>query len=182
MSQWLVRGLFIASLFCCFAASADNNFTDCEQCPTMVEVPAGAVVVGSAENAAYRRASERLAIEVNIVKPYAMAQSEVTVRQYREFVRATDHQSADIVIDGETVLGCNYFDGTGYGFVSGHSWENPGYPQRDNEPVVCVSWSDADRYATWLSEETGRRYRVPSSVEFEYAMRAGSATPWHWGT
>ncbi len=33
-----------------------------------------------------------------------------------------------------------------------------------------------------MSEETGRSYRVPSTVEFEYALRAGAATPWFWGS
>ena len=48
--------------------------------------------------------------------------------------------------------------------------------------MVCVSWRDADSYAKWLSGKTGREYRVPSSVEFEYALRAGAATPWFWGS
>lgn len=162
-------------------SSAQQEFTDCEHCPTMVEVPAGSVRIGSVEHAAYRRRGERLAVTASIAEPFAMARTEVTLAQYRIFVDATGHESETIIYQGKVLEGCNYFDGTGYGFVARHTWESPGFPQREEEPVVCVSWSDATAYAAWLSDETGRAYRVPSTVEFEYALRAGSPAPWFWG-
>ena len=172
----LVPALLVAPSF------AQQTFSDCDECPTMVVVPAGSVMMGSAANAAYRRPRERMQTRATIEKPFAMAATEVTLEQYRIFVQESNHQPVALVREGKTLLGCNYFDGTGYGFVARHNWQDPGFPQREDEPVVCVSWSDADQYAKWLTEKTGRNYRVPSSVEFEYAWRAGADTPWFWGT
>ena len=60
-------------------------------------------------------------------------------------------------------------------------WRNPGYPQSDSHPVTCVSWEDANAYAGWLSRETGRKYRLLTEAEWEYAARAGSTTARYWG-
>jgi formylglycine-generating enzyme required for sulfatase activity len=56
-----------------------------------------------------------------------------------------------------------------------------GRPAGDELPVVHVSAKDASAYAQWLADETGRRYRLPSEAEFEYALRAGSRTAYPWG-
>jgi formylglycine-generating enzyme required for sulfatase activity len=50
-----------------------------------------------------------------------------------------------------------------------------------NLPVLGLSWRDASGYATWLSKETGRVYRLPTEAEWEYAARGGAATAYWWG-
>ncbi len=60
-------------------------------------------------------------------------------------------------------------------------WHNPGFRQDNSHPVVGVSWDDAKAYASWLAEVTGRLYRLLTEAEWEYAARAGTATPFWWG-
>ena len=52
---------------------------------------------------------------------------------------------------------------------------------RGRRPVIMVSWHDAKAYCAWLSEQTGKRYRLPSESEWEYAARAGTETRYSWG-
>jgi formylglycine-generating enzyme required for sulfatase activity len=61
------------------------------------------------------------------------------------------------------------------------SWRSLGFEQDDTHPVVCVTWSDAQDYARWLGQRTGHAYRLLTEAEWEYAARAGAATPFPWG-
>ncbi len=57
-----------------------------------------------------------------------------------------------------------------------YTWRNPGFAQTDEHPVVNVSWNDAVAFCEWLSKQEGKRYRLPTEAEWEYACRAGSTT------
>ena len=58
---------------------------------------------------------------------------------------------------------------------------NPSKFKGDNRPVETVSWYDAVEFCDRLSEHTKRQYRLPSEAEWEYACRAGTTTPFHFG-
>jgi formylglycine-generating enzyme required for sulfatase activity len=53
---------------------------------------------------------------------------------------------------------------------------------RGKHPVIKVNWDDAKAYAAWLSRKTGKTYRLLSETEREYVTRAGTATPFWWGS
>jgi formylglycine-generating enzyme required for sulfatase activity len=58
---------------------------------------------------------------------------------------------------------------------------NPSRFNGENQPVETVSWHDAQAFCQKLSQQTGRTYRLPSEAEWEYACRAGTTTPFHFG-
>ena len=58
---------------------------------------------------------------------------------------------------------------------------DPSHFKGDNRPVERVSWYDAMEFCARLSAHTGREYRLPSEAEWEYACRAGTTTPFHFG-
>jgi eukaryotic-like serine/threonine-protein kinase len=58
---------------------------------------------------------------------------------------------------------------------------NPAHFKGENRPVERVSWHDAQAFCKKLSQKTGRTYRLPSEAEWEYACRAGTTTPFHFG-
>ncbi len=59
--------------------------------------------------------------------------------------------------------------------------KNPSYFKGDERPVEQVTWDEAEEFCQRLSEKTGKKYRLPSEAEWEYACRAGTTTAFHFG-
>ncbi|AKS41443.1 bifunctional serine/threonine-protein kinase/formylglycine-generating enzyme family protein [Wenzhouxiangella marina] len=157
-----------------------ETFRDCPDCPEMVVIPAGEFTMGSPAGEADRQDNEGPQRQVDIAA-FALAKTEVTVAEFRRFVEATGYRT-----DAERNAGGNegcfaYQGGTDFGFTPDTSWRNPGFSQGEEHPATCLSWNDAQAYVTWLSEQTGEDYRLPSEAEQEYVLRAGSRTTFPWG-
>ncbi len=58
---------------------------------------------------------------------------------------------------------------------------DPSHFKGDNRPVENVSWDDATEFCRRLTQHTGRTYHLPSEAQWEYACRAGTTTPFHFG-
>lgn len=186
MGSILFNLIFFLAMFGVFSAhaqTAGETFQDCDDCPQMVVVPSGKAILGTDPWIANFKSGGNIGgdgpvREVEIAYKLAVAKTEVTRAQYRAFVEATGHET----IYEEPRVGCNSWNRLGrFGFVLEHTWDSPGYYQREDHPVICVSWTDGTDYAAWLAKTTGKPYRLLSSTEYEYASRAGTRGPWYWG-
>ncbi len=146
---------------------------DCPDCPELVVIPAGHFSMGSPRDEAGRDEDEGSVRDVTVTAGLAVGKFPVTRAEFQHFVAASGYGAADGA--GCKVLAQRFTDDPAA------SWRRPGFDQTDRHPVVCVSWDDARAYVKWLSETTGKHYRLPSEAEREFFSRAGTQTPWHWG-
>lgn len=172
-----LAGAGLATVLLLVSEASASSFSDCSDCPEMLRVPAGVFLMGadSAEEdrealpQAFRGRSlprHRVAIQA-----FAAAKHEITRKQYQVFADATGREAA----------GCFSWNGGDYRLDPAKNWRNPGFPQNDTHPAVCISWEDAGAYAQWLSARTGKRYRLLTEAEWEYAARGGTAFSRFWG-
>jgi formylglycine-generating enzyme required for sulfatase activity len=131
-------------------------FKDCPTCPEMVVVPAGSFIMGSPANEPGRMPGDREdQVRVSIGVPFAVGKYAVAFYEWDACIS-----------DG----GCNGYkpDDQGWGLGA--------------RPVINVNWDDAKAYAAWMSRKTGKTYRLLSEAEREYVTRAGTKTPFWWGS
>jgi len=149
---------------------AGQTFKECRNCPEMVVVPAGNFMMGSPANEPERRENEPQH-RVSIAHPFAIGKTEVTWDQWEACVR-------DRWCDGIAVENALRTNENGQPIANFVDWG------RGTRPVVGVSWFDAQTFVGWLNSKTGAddAYRLPSEAEWEYAARAGTTTPYPWGT
>jgi formylglycine-generating enzyme required for sulfatase activity len=96
--------------------------------------------------------SEKPVHTVSIAKPFAIGRYLITFEEYDRFASATSRS-----------------------LPNDEGWG------RGRQPAIDVSWDDTVEYAKWLSEQTGKRYRLPTEAQWEFAARAGTETDYWWG-
>lgn len=120
--------------------------------PEMVEIPAGSFQMGDLQGTG--DADEKPVRKMEFQKPFAIGKYEVTFAEYERMLYAQGIKERN--------------------FPSDQGWG------RERRPVINVSWDDAVAYARWLSKETGKRYRLLTEAEWEYAARGGTTSAWFW--
>jgi formylglycine-generating enzyme required for sulfatase activity len=127
----------------------------------MVLIPDGTFLMGSPEDELERTDAEGPQHEVT-VPTFFMGRFPITQAQWRAVAQL---EQVDRVLNSDP----SYFK------------SDPSHVNGDNRPVEQVSWYDAMEFCDRLSKFTGRDYRLPSEAEWEYACRAGTTTPFHFG-
>lgn len=120
----------------------------------MVFIPGGRFLMGSSDFEVERNEDEKPQHEV-IVQPFFMGKHQVTQAQWRVGAALPE-------IDCKLNPAPSYFKG-------------------DSRPVESISWYEIEEFCQRLSKYTGYEYRLPSEAEWEYACRAGTMTPFHFG-
>jgi formylglycine-generating enzyme required for sulfatase activity len=135
-----------------------DSFRECsseqaeDYCPEMVVVPAGSFMMGS-PTSENGHDDERPRHQVTIARAFSVAKFELTFNEWDT---------------------CVFYGGCPEG-VSDSGLD------RGPQPVITVTWDDAQRYAAWLSKMTGKPYRLLTEAEWEYAARGGTQTAYPWG-
>jgi formylglycine-generating enzyme required for sulfatase activity len=127
---------------------------------TMLWMPPGRFWMGSPEDEPERRSKEGPQHLVQL-QGFFLAQTPITQAQWRQVADWKPNK-------GE------------------RAWNqklnpNPSHFKGDQLPVESVNWEDAMEFCRRLSQRSGRRYTLPSEAQWEYACRAGTTTPFHWG-
>jgi len=138
--------------------------------PQVIKIPAGKFLMGSTPGQAILIVRECINDETaeELIKweepqhevelsEYFIGKYPVTNREYQVFVKDTKYRSPE-------------------------GWTGDQYPEKmGNYPVVNISWEDATAYCKWLSEKTGKTYRLPTEAEWEKAARGTDGRIYPWG-
>jgi formylglycine-generating enzyme required for sulfatase activity len=152
----------------------------------MVVLPAGSFIMGSSPEEKSWAAShggnlpsvadEGPQHSVSL-SSFAMGRYDVTRDEYAAFERETGRSAS---------AGCYESSMPKAAKRDKADWKSPGLDQTGRDPVVCVSWDDAQAYVAWLNTKlrkpaSANPYRLPSEAEWEYGARAGKSSKFWWG-
>ena len=124
---------------------------------SFVWIPAGEYIMGQLDG----MPDERQRKIVRIEKPFWMAETEITNGQYGIF--DPDHDTRYLPEEGK--------DHIVPGYIANHP----------DQPVSRITFQEAEAFCQWLSEKTGKTVKLPTEAEWEWAARAGTATPFWYG-
>ncbi len=132
-----------------------DTFRDCERCPEMTWIGADSFRMGSPDDERGRDDDEGPLHPVTFASRFALGVHEL---RWSEWQLCADAGACRVIA------------------------ADPGSgPGMHGRPVALVSWQDAQDYVAWLTRTTGKRYRLPSEAEWEYAARAGSPHAYPFG-
>jgi formylglycine-generating enzyme required for sulfatase activity len=123
--------------------------------------------------------SEKPRHRVRITRPFYLGVTEVTRGQFRRFVDETGYKT-EAEKDGKGGYRWNE-EAKDFEQDARYTWQNAGFEQTDDHPVVNLGWNDALAFAGWLSGKEGQTYLLPTEAEWEYACRAGTITGYSCG-
>ena len=148
--------------------------------PDIVVIPSGSFLMGSGGNSGGAYDNEQPRHRVTIARGFGLGAREVTVAEFGLFIERSGYRTAAQRAGASTI----YDEAAGrLSKRRGIDWEYDysGKKAQANEPVLHVNLYDARAYVQWLVDETGKRYRLPSEAEYEYAARAAANGTYWWG-
>jgi len=147
-----------------------------EKLPDMVVMPLGQYIRGNRNGPKHEKPEHLIRINYG----FAVSQNEISVADFKLFIQSTDYKT-----DARIARSSRIYD-LRTGRIKNKNritWEHDyiGKIADKDLPVIHVSWNDAIAYTNWLSEQTGKNYRLLSESEFEYILRAGTQSLYPWG-
>ena len=130
-----------------------TSFKDCETCPEMMVIPKGSFMMGDIQSAG--DPDEQIIHKVTFENDFSVGKFEITWNEWNACV--LDKVCPAVKLEENSLWG------------------------KDSRPVIHAFHKEAFIYVKWLSDKTGREYRLLSESEFEYVARAGTQTKFYWG-
>ncbi len=138
-------------------SQTQDSLSDEDFAPAMVLIPPGGFLMGTARTKKESFENEKQH-SIEIKSPFYISQFPVTFAEYDLFCR-----------ENNLIYQSNLSSVT---FIE----------EKNRHPVTNISWFDATAYCNWLSEKTGKHYKLPTEAEWEYACRANSQSAYYFGT
>jgi formylglycine-generating enzyme required for sulfatase activity len=153
----------------------------------LIEIPAGEFMMGAEEDRAETLNifpyydpvcldSELPRHRVRITKSFYMGQFEVTVGQFQKFSNEMRYKFEE----DRTGIPSWSNENNRLAGTSRFQTSSPGKTELDH-PVVFATWNNAVAFCEWLSKKEGKKYRLPTEAEWEYACRAGTRSRYYFG-
>ncbi len=136
--------------------ATESVVRDCDGCPPLIEVPAGTMSIGALDADASATSAERPAAKLRVWPGFLIGSAPVTNSAFRRFQIETNRRAA--------ICATKTADLSAVAAL-------PVTRRNGNEPATCVAPGDADAYVNWLTARTGKRFRLVTAAEWEYAAK-----------